>query len=102
MVGGPSVEEPDRNNEIGGNVAERGKSASDFSTALVSSFSLTGGTRFKCDSQMEDTSSSETASDEPEFPIASRVRSTESAVAFWVAAAECSKAICASRAATRL
>ena len=97
MVGGPSSEELDKNNEIGGNVAERGKSPFGASTALVSSFSLTGGTRFKCDNQMEDTSSSETASEEPEFPIASRVRSTGGEVVFWF-----SEAIMVSRVSTRL
>lgn len=91
--GDSNAEELDRNREIGGNVAERGSSPSRASTALVSSFSLTGWERFKWDNQMEDTSSSETASEEPEFPIASRVRSTESAVGFWVTAVEFNKAI---------
>jgi hypothetical protein len=58
--------------------------------------------RFKCDNQMKEISSSETANDEPEFPIASRVRSTGSAVGFWVVAVEFNEAIWASRASTRL
>lgn len=100
--GGSSADELGRNNEIGGNVADRGRSLSGASTALVSSFSLTGGTRFRWDNQTEDTSSSETASEEPEFPTASRVRSTGSMVGFWVTAVELNKAIWASRVTTRL
>ena len=90
------------NSEMGGNVVERGRPPSGTSTALVSSFSLTGGTRFRCDSQIEDTSSSETASEEPEFPTANRVRSKGSALGFWVTAVELNKAIWASRVTTRL
>ena len=100
--GGSSAEELDRNNEMGVNVVERGRSPSGVSTALVSSFSLAGGTRFKCDNQMEDTSSSETANEEPEFPIASSVRFPRSVVGFWVAGIEFIKATWVSRLTTRL
>lgn len=100
--GGPAVEALDKNNEMGGNIVERGRFPSGGSTVVVSSLSPAGGTRFKCDSQMEDTSSNETASEEPEFPIASKVRSTESVVGFWATAAEFNKAIWASRVTTRL
>lgn len=72
--GGSRAEELDRNNEIDGNNVERGRFPSGRSTALVSSFSSTGGSIFKRDNQMENMSSSETASEEPEFPIASMVR----------------------------
>ena len=98
--GGSSGEELERNNEIGGNVVERGKSPSGRSTALSSSLSLTGGTIFRCDNQMDDTSSSETASEDPEFPIASRVRST--GVAVGRVAAEVIDAIWPSRVSTLL
>ena len=84
--GRSSGEELERNNEIGGNVVERGRSPSSRSTALASSLSLTGRAIFRCDNQMEDTSSSEIASEDPEFPIASRVRSTGVAMGLWVAA----------------
>ena len=100
--GGSSAEELDRNNAMGGNVVERGRFPSDASTVLVSSFSLAEGMRFKCDNQMEDTSSNETASEEPEFPIASRVRSPGRVVGFWVAPVEFIKANWVSRLTTRL
>ena len=100
--GCPSAEELDENNEIGGNIVERGRSPSGRSTALVSSFSLTGGTIFKCDNQMEDTSSSETASEDPELPVANRVRSTGNAVGLCVTAVELNKATWVSRLTTRL
>lgn len=99
--GGPGAEEVDENNEMCGNVVERGRSWSDRSTGLVSSLSLTGGT-IKCDNQIEDTSSNETASEDPEFPIASRVRSTGSTAGLWTTAVEFNEAIWVSRVSTRL
>lgn len=87
---------------MGGNIAERGGSPSDTSTALASSFSLTGGMMFKCDNQMEATSSSERAREEPDFPMTRRVRSMGTAADFWVTAVEFNKAIWASRVTTRL
>lgn len=99
--GGPSPEELDKNNEMGGNIVDRGRSPSGGSTTLVSSLSLTGEA-IKCDNQMEDTSSSETASEEPEFPTASRVRSTGNIVGFWVTAVELNRATWVSRVTTRL
>ena len=87
---------------MGGNIAERGGSPSGSSTVLASSFSLTGGTTFKCDNQIDATSSSERAREEPDFPMTRRVRSTGIAADFGVTAVEFNKAIWASRVTTRL
>lgn len=95
-------EDFDRNNEIGGNATDRGRSPSVRSSGFSSSLSLIEGARFRCDSQMEATSSKETAREEPEFPIASKVRSAECTVDFWEVIVECNTVTWASRVTTRL